>query len=507
MRPSGLSPIAVLLFSSVSSLAGQGGTANPLTGDQVIERVSPSAVTILVGKGDGQVAAIGSGIIIRPDGVILTTHHLVNGMREVQVRLMSGEVYDHVEWIASDERRDAAALRISAVGLPVLPVAGSANVSPGVPVFVVSTGAGLPRTASAGILSATRQADEVRGAGSGYRLLQFTAPLAPGSSGGVLVDAQARALGMVVGSISSGQNVNFAVPIDSIVGLGAGTGGTPYTSGVKLQMPGTKTSASPGVNAPPPPAAPPDLAVSRPDQLAFRTLSVDSKTIFIRRERLIDDLQKTDMFTRLGFRFANYGETAEVAVTVDRPFLTFDWTYTLVYQPSQLTLASGTLEAADEFEAGPKLAAVIMYQLAAAAVLPRGALAVAAPTVTDIGKARAAQARPEEALRTCRTVMVESHTIWMKGNLLQDALYVRPEIREWGISIVDSRNAADIYIDITRPFLTYDWVYQMINTSTGAIVGTGKVVAIDGPAAAQRLALEIVGRIRSVRPLQEKKGP
>lgn len=93
----------------------------------------------------------------------------------------------------------------------------------------------------------------------------------------------------------------------------------------------------------------------------------------------------------------------------------------------------------------------------------------------------------------------------MKGNLLQDALYVRPELREWGIRIVDERNTADVYIDITRPFLTYDWVYKMINTRTGTVLATGKVLALDGPAAAQRLALEIVGRIRGARPLPSTK--
>jgi hypothetical protein len=95
---------------------------------------------------------------------------------------------------------------------------------------------------------------------------------------------------------------------------------------------------------------------------------------------------------------------------------------------------------------------------------------------------------------------VESHTIWMKGNLLQDALYVRPEMREWGIRIIDDRNEADIYIDVTRPFLTYDWIFKMISPKTGMVLGTGKVTAIDGPAAAQRLAIDIINRIRSAHP-------
>ena len=501
---------AALLTFSVSNLAAQSGTPGTLSGDQILERVSPSAVIILVGRGDGQVAAVASGLIVRPDGAILTANHVVKGMREVQVRLKNGEVYDQVELVASDERRDVAALRVPAMGLPALPISHSANVLPGAPVFVVSNGAGLPWAASSGILIAARMADEVPGAGSGYRLLQFTAPLAPGSSGGVLVDVEARALGIVVGTVSRGQNINFAVPVDSVVGLAAVSGGTRFDSGTLLQLPNAYVAGTVGApirNPAVPPLSSQDLGLPRPEQLQIHTLNVYSKTIYIRRERLQDDLQKSAMFKQLGLRFADYRETADVSITIDRPFLTFDWTYTLVYQPSGLTLASGMIEAVDEFDVGPKLAAQILEQLAAAAVLPRAALAAprATPAARDAEMKRSAPTDAAELLRTSRTIFVESHTIWMKGNLLQDALYVRPELREWGIKIVDDRNTADIYIDVTRPFLTYDWEYKMIDLRTGTVLGAGKVIAIDGAAAAQRLAAEIVTRIRSVRLLPARK--
>jgi len=373
MQPKKAAVCAIMFAASVCNLLAQGGPAGANTGEQIVERVSPSAVLILVGRGDGQTAAIGSGLIVRPDGVILTANHVVKGMREVQVRLKNGEVYDQVELIATDERRDTAALRISAVGLPVLPIGSSANVPAGAPVFVVSNGAALPWTASSGILSAIRMADEVPGAGSGYRLLQITAPLAPGSSGGVLVDMQAQALGIITGSISAGQNVNFAVPLDSVAGLATASGGTPFASGSRLQMP-TAVSREPGRNVAAPPAPSPDLSLPSPDQRQIRTVTVLSKTVYIRRERLQDDLRNTALFRQLGVRFADYGETADVAITVDRPFLTFEWTYTLVYQPNGLTLSAGAIEGVDEFDAGPNLAAEIMEQLASAAVLPPGTL-------------------------------------------------------------------------------------------------------------------------------------
>ena len=482
-------------------------TAPAMSGDQVIDQVSPAVVLILVSTGNGQVSGIGSGLIVRPDGIVLTANHVVKGMREVQVRLKNGDVYDHVELIAADERRDVAALRIPASGLPVLPAANSTDVRAGSPVYAVSNGDALPWTASSGVLSATRLADEVPGAGSGYRLLQFTASLSPGSSGGVLVDAQARALGIVVGFITPGQNVNFAVPVDSVAGLAAASGGTPFASGSRLQLP----SASPVANVPRPATSARALPQSpapqllRPEPLQLRTVSIHSKTIYIRRERLEDDLHKTGMFPRLGLQFADYGQTADVAITVDRPAMTFDWTYTLIYQPKSQTLATGTIEATDEFDAGPKLAAAIVEQLASSVQFPREQLGKPAGTsvVSDAAN-REFGNDPAGTLRSVRSIFVESHTIWMKGNLLQDALYVRPEMREWGIRIVDDRNEADVYIDVTRPFLTYDWIFKMIDQKTGVVLATDKVTAIDGPAAAQRLAIDIVNQIRSVRPISEK---
>ena len=104
-------------------------------------------------------------------------------------------------------------------------------------------------------------------------------------------------------------------------------------------------------------------------------------------------------------------------------------------------------------------------------------------------------------LRNFKTIFVESHTIYLKGNHLQDALYTRPELREWGVRLVDDRQKADLYVDVTRPFLTFDWVYKIIDNHTGTVLATGKVVAWDGPIAAPQLASEIVKQMRAARPL------
>jgi S1-C subfamily serine protease len=64
-----------------------------------------------------------------------------------------------------------------------------------------------------------RAADELPGAGTGYRLMQFTAPASPGSSGGVLFDRKGAAVALVVAALPQGQNLNFGVPLDAVIGL------------------------------------------------------------------------------------------------------------------------------------------------------------------------------------------------------------------------------------------------------------------------------------------------
>src|SRR5260370_12014762 len=118
------------------------------------------------------------------------------------------------------------------------------------------------------------------------------------------------------------------------------------------------------------------------------------------------------MFQHLGLRFADYGQTADIAITVDRPVMTFDWTYTLGFQPKSLTLASGTVEATDEYDAGPKLAAVIVEQLASVVQFPREELD--RPTETSAANDTATRQSgndPAGIPHSSRSIFAESHTI------------------------------------------------------------------------------------------------
>jgi serine protease Do len=190
-----------------------------------------------VGNGNGTSIGLGSAVVIRPDGVLLTAFHVVKDAREVQIKFKNGDVYDDVQLLGVDQRRDVAALRVSAGRLPTLSLGSPRKVKPGIPVYTVSQARALPCTASSGIVSAVRLADEVEGAGNGYRLIQFTASISPGSSGGLLVDGNARLLGIIVGTFKGGQNLNFAVPVESVLGLADVPATTTFRSGTRLQLP------------------------------------------------------------------------------------------------------------------------------------------------------------------------------------------------------------------------------------------------------------------------------
>jgi S1-C subfamily serine protease len=196
-------------------LVAQQSPSSP-EGNSILGHTKAATVIILSGEGAGRLRSIATGIIISKDGVLLTALHAVKGAAEVQIRLANGEVFDHVELLGTDERRDVAALKISATALPALTPASTTSLNQGDPVYAVTNAGGLAWSATEGILSAIRLADEVPGAGSGFRLLQFSAPVAPGSSGGALVDRFGAIIGIITGAKGS---AGFAVPIESVLGL------------------------------------------------------------------------------------------------------------------------------------------------------------------------------------------------------------------------------------------------------------------------------------------------
>jgi len=363
--------IAISLVVSTRPASAQ---IAPLSGDQIVERVSPAVAVILTGNALGELTGVGSAVAVRPDGVLLTAYHVLKNAQQAQVRLKNGEIYDRVELIAWDERRDVAALRITASGLPVLTLMPLSEALPGKPVFVVSAAGALPWTASQGVISAVRLADEVPGAGSGYRLVQFTAPVSPGSSGGVVVDTGVRMLGLILAS-SPGQNLNFAVPIESVIELANRSGGRTLASGASLKLPFQQSATGSAPQATPPPIELTErersemLASRDPRKIlcAFRTIYVKSTPMpWMTQEMLENALQKQPEFGAWGLALVRDRRLADLSFDVRVPAFTFDYHYTVMHQNTSIVVMAGKTRAVTGLDGATNVAKNFMKDVKSA---------------------------------------------------------------------------------------------------------------------------------------------
>lgn len=157
--------------------------------------------------------SLGSGVIVSPDGVVITNNHVIEGMTEIKVVLHDRREYN-AELVMADAQTDLAVLRIN-VGepLPFLTFANSDSIQVGDVVLAIGNPFGVGQTVTNGIISAlARTAVSV----SDYQFfIQTDAAINPGNSGGALIDIDGRLVGVntAIYSRSGGSNgIGFAIP-------------------------------------------------------------------------------------------------------------------------------------------------------------------------------------------------------------------------------------------------------------------------------------------------------
>jgi S1-C subfamily serine protease len=193
--------ILVALFTAGLPAVSQRSASLP----DVARAVSPSVVLIVTSDKNGNPLAEGSGFVVDSNGLIATNLHVIKGAYSASVTLPNGDTYDSV-WVAdADARKDLALIQIKAVGLTPVRLGDSDAVQVGQHVVAVGNPSGLANSVSDGIVSAVRQ-------GEGMRLLQITAPISGGSSGGPLLNDGAEVIGVTYKTVEGSQNLNFAVP-------------------------------------------------------------------------------------------------------------------------------------------------------------------------------------------------------------------------------------------------------------------------------------------------------
>jgi S1-C subfamily serine protease len=160
------------------------------------EQAAKSVVLITAVDASGK-KWLGSGVIIRSDGLIATNFHVINGAVSARVQLRNGDIYDEVTILDDDERKDIALVKIKAVNLPTLLLADSDDLKVGNTIFALGAPLGLEGSISQGLVSGIRPAKEISGQLEGFRVIQFTAPISHGNSGGPLLDERGNVVGLV----------------------------------------------------------------------------------------------------------------------------------------------------------------------------------------------------------------------------------------------------------------------------------------------------------------------
>jgi S1-C subfamily serine protease len=180
-------------------------TAKP-TVAEIVARAARSVVVVQTPRG------LGTGFAVMP-GVVATNLHVVVGADKILISAPNGDTTT-TGVVGIDPAHDLVLLYSKdATNVPVLALGDDATLRPGDGVIALGTPQGLDLSVSTGVIGAVREVD------STLTLLQITAPISPGSSGGPLFDEAGRVVGVTTMFSSQGQNLNFAVPAHYVAAL------------------------------------------------------------------------------------------------------------------------------------------------------------------------------------------------------------------------------------------------------------------------------------------------
>ena len=158
---------------------------------------------------------LGSGVIISPDGYIVTNNHVVDGASDIRVTMSNREVLP-AKLIGTDPLTDLAVIKVSGTNLPSVPWGDSSKLRPGQTVLAFGNPYGFQFTVTRGIVSALNRANpDASDRRKPGQFIQTDAAINPGNSGGALVDARGELIGIntfLISSNGSFAGMGFAIP-------------------------------------------------------------------------------------------------------------------------------------------------------------------------------------------------------------------------------------------------------------------------------------------------------
>ena len=176
---------------------------------RIVQQSGPSVVTIIAFDASGSAEKQGSGVFVSSSGRILTNAHVIDGAYSLKVIASFGQ-FSQATIITEDKMKDLALVEVNTdSSLPVFADL-KFDYQVGDPVVTIGSPMGLAGTVSQGMISGIREMQ------NGIELIQTTAPISPGSSGGALLNSDGKLIGITTETIRGAQNINFAVSLKTI---------------------------------------------------------------------------------------------------------------------------------------------------------------------------------------------------------------------------------------------------------------------------------------------------
>ena len=224
--PSNSTPPAGRSPSSAAAAKAE-GSGRPLSARAVYDMVSPSVVDITATLGYDDETASGTGFFVDPkEGLVLTNNHVIRDATSVTVAIPGSQRTYQARIVGADTSADIAVLRITPLPrAPSAPIGDSSTVSVGSTVIAIGNraGAGGPPVLAPGVISATGRTIQAADGASGFsetlhNMLQTTAKIQPGDSGGPLADSAGAVIGVDTAAGTGGAEAGYAIPINTAMG-------------------------------------------------------------------------------------------------------------------------------------------------------------------------------------------------------------------------------------------------------------------------------------------------
>ena len=207
--------LSLILFANCVlpvNVSAQKTVDKKLTPREIAQQTLPSTVLLVMGNSDTEEVKSGSGFFVAED-VVITNFHVIKETTEGYAKIYGQEkIYEILGIVGTDEKNDLALLKIKGIKGKALKLNADDSAAIGDEVFAVGNPKGLEGTFSQGIVSSIRKTGK-------FNLLQITASISSGSSGGAILNNKGQVVGVAVGAIESGQALNFAIPVSLLRSL------------------------------------------------------------------------------------------------------------------------------------------------------------------------------------------------------------------------------------------------------------------------------------------------